>query len=93
MKHNLDVLFRIIAAIIGGYLVSVCFSFAFVPILVWLKLCSQAEAVMVATMLSYIVYFIIIIVGFCRRSPWLLWRDIVLLASLLWMTYWMFETL
>ncbi|MEO9946877.1 hypothetical protein [Paraglaciecola sp.] len=88
MKHKLDVLFRLIAAILGGYLVSIGFSIAFVPVLVWLNLCSQAEAVMVATMLSYIVYFTVIIVSFCRRSPWLLWRDMSLSLCLLAATYW-----
>jgi len=55
MKHNFNVLFRTLAAIVGGYLVSAAFSVAFVPVLVWGQICEQNEAVMVVTMLSYIV--------------------------------------
>lgn len=83
MKNKLDVFFRTIAAIIGGYIVSITFSLSFVPVLVWWQACEQSEAVMVATMLSYIVYFIVIIMSFSRKSSWLLWRDILLSISFL----------
>jgi Kef-type K+ transport system membrane component KefB len=93
MKKKLDVFFRTLAAIIGGYIVSVAFSISFVRILVWLQACEQNEAVMVATMLSYIVYFIIIITSFSRKSSWLLWRDILLSLSFLYGIYWLMSTL
>jgi hypothetical protein len=87
MKHNLNVLFRTLAAIVGGYLVSAAFSVAFVPVLVWGQICEQNEAVMVVTMLSYIVYFTVIILSFCRKNVWRIWRDIVLTVCLCWTTY------
>lgn len=87
MKHKLDVLFRTLAAIVGGYFVSAAFSVAFVPVLVWAKICEQNEAVMVAIMLSYTVYFAVIILSFCRKSGWRIWRDIVLFLCLCWTTY------
>jgi|TARA_B110000967_G_C18896681_1_gene571215 Kef-type K+ transport system membrane component KefB len=78
MQRKAEVFFRTVAAIIGGYFVSAIFSIAFVPILVWLQWCDQNEAVMIATMLSYIIYFAVIIISFSRQSTLLLWRDIVL---------------
>tara|TARA_R110002167_G_scaffold361999_1_gene580819 strand:+ start:17058 stop:17339 length:282 start_codon:yes stop_codon:yes gene_type:complete len=89
MKHNLDVMFRILAAIAGGYLVSVLFSFVVVLILVWMQATTQHEAVMVATMFSYVVYFAVIILSFCRKSAWLLWRDLLLITCLLGAIYWL----
>lgn len=83
MKRNLDVMFRTIAAIVGGYFVSALFSFVFVLILVWIQATTQHEAVMVATMFSYIVYFVVIILSFCRKNSWLLWRDLLLTTCLL----------
>lgn len=82
MKHKFDVLFRTLAAMIGGYLVSVAFSLAAVPLLVWTGASGPNEAVMVATMFSYLIYFCVIIISFCRRNSLLLWRDIVLAISL-----------
>ncbi|MEM5498901.1 hypothetical protein WNY77_15935 [Paraglaciecola mesophila] len=81
MKHQLDVSLRMIAAIVGGYLASVAFSFACVPLLVLSHLCDQNEAVMVSTMLSYLLYFSVIIISFCRKSSVLLWRDLCLMLS------------
>jgi predicted cobalt transporter CbtA len=82
MTHQVDVLLRTIAALIGGYLVSVAFSFACVPILVLSHTCEKHEAVMVGTMLSYLVYFAVIIVSFCRKSSVLLWRDLGMFLGL-----------
>ena len=93
MKHKLGVLFRTLAAIVGGYLVSAAFSVAFVPVLVWAKMCKQNEAVMVATMLSYIVYFTVIILSFCRKDVWRIWRDIVLTVCLCWTSYYLLADL
>ena len=89
MKHKLDVFSRIIAAVIGGYVLSVAFSFAFAQLLVWLKICELNEAVMSASMLSYVVFFIVIIVSFCRKNSWLLWRDILLSLCLLSAVYYL----
>jgi len=89
MKHKIDVFFRTLAAIIGGYLVSVAFSFTFVSVLVWLVACEKNEAVMVSTMLSYLVYFTIIIISFSRKSSFLLWRDIFITFCLLGIIYWL----
>ncbi|WP_299270242.1 hypothetical protein [uncultured Psychrosphaera sp.] len=87
MKHNLDVFSRVIAAVIGGYALSVAFSFAFAQLLVWGQICELNEAVMSASMLSYVVYFIVIIACFCRKSAWLLWRDILLSLCLFGVIY------
>lgn len=89
MKHKFDVLFRTIAAVFGGYLLSVAFSFAFVPVLVWTQASIQNEAVMVATMLSYVVFFAVTIISFCRKSTLRLWRDLLLTLCLCWVTYWL----
>jgi len=91
MKHKYDVLLRTIAAIFGGYFVSSAFSLACVPILVWLQACDRNEAIMVASMLSYVVYFTVIIMSFSRKSSWLLWRDIVLSLCLLLITFWLMD--
>ena len=93
MKNKLDVFFRTLAAIIGGYIVSIAFSLSFVPVLVWWQACEQNEAVMIATMLSYIVYFIVIIMSFSRKSSWLLWRDILLSLSFLYGIFWLMKAL
>ncbi len=87
MTRKAEVFFRTIAAIFGGYLIAAIFSMAFVPILVWLQWCDQNEAVMIATMLSYIIYFAVIIISFSRQSTLLLWRDIVLTLCLGCATY------
>jgi hypothetical protein len=89
MTHKFDVLFRTLAAIVGGYLVSAAFSVAFVPVLVFGEICEQNEAVMVATMLSYTVYFAVIILSFCRKNVWRIWRDIVLTVCLCWTSYYL----
>jgi len=89
MKHNLDVLFRTLAAIVGGYLVSAAFSVAFVPVLVLGQICEQNEAVMVVTMLSYTIFFAVIILSFCRENVWRIWRDIILTLCLCWTTYYL----
>jgi hypothetical protein len=89
MKHKLDVFSRMIAAVIGGYVLSVAFSFAFAELLVWAKVCEINEAVMTASMLGYIVYFIAIVTSFCRKSSWLLWRDFILTSCLFLAIYWL----
>lgn len=81
IKHRIDVSLRLIAAIGGGYLVSIAFSFACVPLLVLSHACDKHEAVMVSTMLSYVLYFAIIIISFCRHSSALLWRDLFFILS------------
>jgi hypothetical protein len=91
MKHNYDVLLRTIAAIIGGYCVSLTFTFTLVPVLVEFKACEKNEAVMVASMLSYVVYFSVIIISFSRKNSWLLWRDITLTICILSSTYWLMD--
>jgi hypothetical protein len=82
MSRKAEVYSRSVAAIFGGYTIAAVFSLAFVPVLVWLRWCSQNEAVMIATMLSYIIYFSVIIISFSRESTLLLWRDIVLTLCL-----------
>ncbi|WP_339769780.1 hypothetical protein [uncultured Paraglaciecola sp.] len=81
MKHRIDVSLRLIAAIVGGYLVSIAFSFAYVPLLVLSHASDKHEAVMVSTMLSYVLYFAVIIISFCRQSSALLWRDLFIILS------------
>ena len=89
MNYKLDVLSRSIAAIFGGYAISVAFSFFGVAVLGWVKACDQNEAIMIATMLSYIVYFSVIILSFSRQSSRLLWQDIILILSFFTATYWL----
>ena len=91
MKHKHDVLLRTFAAIFGGYCVSLAFSFAFVPVLTWLKACDKNEAVIVASMFSYIVYFMLIIMGFSRKNSLLLCRDIVLMLCMLSIIFWLMD--
>lgn len=79
IKPQLDVSLRLIAAVVGGYLVAVAFSFACVPLLVLSQACDKNEAVMVSSMLSYLLYFAVIIVSFCRKSSAVLWRDLTLI--------------
>jgi len=82
MTRKAEVFFRSVAAIVGGYSIAAVFSLAFVPVLVWLQWCNQNDAVMIATMLSYIIYFSVIIISFSRESTLLLWRDIALTLCL-----------
>ena len=82
MKHKFDVFFRTIAATFGGYFTSVLFSIGWVPVLVSTGAASPAEAVMVTTMLSYVLYFSLFIFCFCRKHVGLLWRDMLILFSL-----------
>ncbi|MDO6840093.1 hypothetical protein Q4602_11485 [Paraglaciecola chathamensis] len=92
IKPQLDVSLRLIAAVVGGYLVAVAFSFACVPLLVLSHACGEQEAVMVSSMLSYLLYFAVIIVSFCRKSSVLLWRDLALIMFVCTMLTYMLGT-
>lgn len=81
MNSSLAISARCIAAIFGGYAVSALFSLAYVPMQMTLFNSNLADAILIATMLSYIVYIAVFIDCFCRSSAIKSWRNIFLLAG------------
>lgn len=83
MSKKLSVVSRCIAASIGGYAISILFSLAVVPLFALILFLTINEAVMLASMLSYLVFFFIIIASFSKKSARLLWRDLLVAAAIL----------
>jgi len=87
MTHTVEVLLRCIAAIVGGYALSALFSVALVPVFVHGLESSLSSSVLIATMLSYMVFFVVIIMSFCRISLKGLYLGIMTSSILLWSVY------
>lgn len=85
VSHRLGVLSRVLAASLGGYIVTALISAALALALPRLSDASRADAVMVATMLSFAVYTVVAIWVFCARTALRAWvglTGVALLAGL-----------
>ena len=83
MTHSKQVWLRCITATVGGYAISTGFSIALVPALtVWLNY-TLSTSVLITTMLSYLCYFIVIILSFCLPTLLSLWRNLFIFCALL----------
>jgi len=87
MTHSKQVWLRCITATIGGYAISSGFSIAMVPALtLWLNY-TLSTSVLITTMLSYLCYFIVIILSFCLPTLLSLWRNLFIFCALLLLCY------
>ncbi|WP_299008927.1 hypothetical protein [uncultured Shewanella sp.] len=77
MKASLTLCVRCLAAVVGGYCVASLSSLALVPVQRALFHYPVEDAILIATMLSYLVFFAVIIDCFCQDSPLKAWRNIV----------------
>jgi len=82
VSHRLGVLSRVLAASLGGYVVTALISALMALALPLLSGASRADAVMVATMLSFAVYAVVAIWVFCARSALRAWLGLTGVAVL-----------
>jgi len=72
-SYRLSVASRVLAAILGGYMLSALTAFAlaaFLPL-------SRSEASMTATLLSFLIYACAVIWVFTTRTAWRAWAGII----------------
>jgi len=89
VSYRLAVTSRVLAAVLGGYLVaaltSVCLSF-------WLPL-ARAEAVVTGMMSSFLAYLVAVLWCFACRSAWQAWCGLMVaslaVAAVAGLAYWM----
>ncbi|HEY4369153.1 MAG TPA: DUF3649 domain-containing protein [Steroidobacteraceae bacterium] len=83
--YRLEVASRVLAAIVGGYVLA---SLATAVLAVVLPM-PRAEATLTATMLSFAIYACIVLWVFATRSVWRVWAGVVVpavaLNALLWL--------
>ncbi|WP_299494511.1 hypothetical protein [uncultured Shewanella sp.] len=88
MKTSLTISIRCLAAVVGGYFVASLSSLALVPVQLALFKLTVEDAILIATMLSYVVFFVVFIDCFCQGSALKAWRNILvyngILASICW---------
>lgn len=84
-SYRLAVLSRLVAAVAGGYALA---SLSTSLLAAWLPM-ARADAVMTATMLSFIVFTIAVIWVFAARDAWHAWGGLVLPLLLLAMLEWL----
>ncbi|QEI09132.1 DUF3649 domain-containing protein [Pigmentiphaga aceris] len=73
LRYRLSVLSRVVAASVGAYAVTSLISAAFALALPWVTGASRADAVMLATMLSFAVYTMVALWVFCVRTALRAW--------------------
>lgn len=83
MKAYLTLSVRCLAAIAGGYLVACLSSLVLVPVQLALFNNRVEDAILIATMFSYVVYFAVIIDCFCQGSALKAWRNILVYSGIL----------
>ncbi|WP_298774321.1 hypothetical protein [uncultured Shewanella sp.] len=77
MKASLTLSVRCLAAVVGGYCVACLSSLALVPVQRALFNYPVEDAILIATMFSYLVFFAVIIDCFCQDSAFKAWRNIL----------------
>ena len=86
--YRLSVASRVVAAILGGYVLT---ALATMALAVFLPM-SKAEASLTATLLSFLIYGCAVIWVFATRTAWRAWTGIVVpavvLAVLIWLQGW-----
>src|SRR3990167_8114645 len=88
VPYRLAVTSRVLAAVLGGYIVA---ALASVSLSSWLPM-SRAEAVVTGMMSSFLAYLIAVLWCFACRSAWRAWFGLIvaslLLAAVSGLAYW-----
>ena len=89
VSYRLAVTSRVLAAVLGGYLVS---ALASVSLTMWLPM-ARAEAVVTGMMSSFLVYLVAVLWCFACRTAWQAWVGLMVpslvLAVVSGLAYWM----
>jgi hypothetical protein len=89
VSYRLAVTSRVLAAVLGGYLVS---ALASVSLTMWLPM-DRAEAVVTGMMSSFLVYLVAVLWCFACRNAWQAWIGLIVpslvLATVSGLAYWM----
>lgn len=89
VSYRLAVASRMLAALLGGYILS---ALASVSLTLWLPM-ARAEAVVTGMMSSFLVYLVAVLWCFACRSAWQAWFGLILpslvLAAVSGVAYWM----
>ncbi|KPH00559.1 hypothetical protein AEQ67_07865 [Pseudomonas sp. RIT-PI-q] len=89
VSYRLAVTSRVLAAVLGGYLVS---ALASVSLTMWLPM-ARAEAVVTGMMSSFLVYLVAVLWCFACRNAWQAWIGLIVpslvLAAVSGLAYWM----
>lgn len=89
VSYRLAVTSRVLAAVLGGYIVA---ALASVSLSAWLPM-ARAEAVVTAMMASFLVYLLAVLWCFACRSAWLAWFGLIVpglvLGAVSDLAYWM----
>lgn len=83
-RQSADALSRITAGLFGGYLFTYAFTAAFARSLPL----ERADAVVVATLFSFLVYTLAILWAFAARSAWRAWVGLALALPLMAIGFW-----
>ncbi|MEX5683246.1 MULTISPECIES: DUF3649 domain-containing protein [Pseudomonas] len=88
VSYRLAVTSRVLAAVLGGYLVA---ALASVSLSLWLPM-ARAEAVVTGMMTSFLAYLVAVLWCFACRSAWQAWWGLIVsslvLAVLSGLAYW-----
>lgn len=89
VSYRLAVTSRVLAAVLGGYLVS---ALASVSLTMWLPM-ARAEAVVTGMMSSFLIYLVAVLWCFACRNAWQAWIGLtvpsLVLAAVSGLAYWM----
>ncbi|MEO4013529.1 MULTISPECIES: DUF3649 domain-containing protein [Pseudomonas] len=89
VSYRLAVTSRVLAAVLGGYLVA---ALASVSLTMWLPM-ARGEAVVTGMMTSFLVYLVAVLWCFACRSAWHAWFGLivpsVVLSAVSGLAYWM----
>jgi hypothetical protein len=88
VSYRLAVTSRVLAAVLGGYIVA---ALASVSLGLWLPM-ARAEAVVIGMMTSFLAYLVAVLWCFACRSAWQAWLGLIVpslvLAALSGLAYW-----
>ncbi|AWM90370.1 DUF3649 domain-containing protein [Pseudomonas sp. 31-12] len=89
VSYRLAVTSRVLAAVLGGYIVA---ALASVSLSLWLPM-ARAEAVVTGMMISFLVYLVAVLWCFACRSAWQAWFGLIVpglvLTAVSGLAYWM----
>lgn len=83
-KVETEVFSRVLAAIFAGYLLTALIT----ALLAVLLPMAKADAVLVATMLSFVFYAAAVMWVFTVKRWWRSWSDLLLMSALVYAIYW-----
>ncbi|MGL6242226.1 DUF3649 domain-containing protein [Pseudomonas sp.] len=89
VTYRLAVTSRVLAAVVGGYIVA---ALASVSLSLWLPM-ARAEAVVTGMMTSFLAYLVAVLWCFACRSAWRAWSGLIVaslvLAAVAGLAHWM----